>query len=74
MAPISYTRSELFFAIPQKVRNFAAVFIDYGLWVIGYGLGSSEFSIFNLTDLPSGTYFLRVTNEEGTAVKRLIVK
>ena len=27
-----------------------------------------------LSDLPSGTYFLRVTTEEGTAVKKLIVK
>ena len=27
-----------------------------------------------LTDLPSGTYFLRVTTAEGTAVKKLIVK
>ena len=27
-----------------------------------------------LSDLPSGTYFLRITTDEGTAVKKLIVK
>ncbi len=37
-------------------------------------LSLSSSATLPLTDLPSGTYFLRVTNEEGTAVKRLIVK
>ena len=37
-------------------------------------LSLSSSATLPLTDLPSGTYFLRVTTEEGTAVKRLIVK
>ena len=37
-------------------------------------LSLSSSATLPFTDLPSGTYFLRVTNEEGTAVKRLIVK
>ena len=37
-------------------------------------LSLSSSATLPLSDLPSGTYFLRVTTEEGTAVKKLIVK
>ena len=37
-------------------------------------LSLSSSATLPFTDLPSGTYFLRVTTEEGTAVKKLIVK
>ena len=37
-------------------------------------LSLSSSATLPLSDLPSGTYFLRVTTEEGTAIKKLIVK
>ena len=62
-------------AVTVEVSNPATLTVlDLAGRVVVAPQSLSSSATLPLTDLPSGTYFLRVTTEEGTAVKRLIVK
>jgi len=62
-------------AVTVKVSNPATLTVlDLAGRVVVAPQSLSSSVTLPLTDLPSGTYFLRVTTEEGTAVKKLIVK
>lgn len=62
-------------AVTVKVSNPATLTVlDLAGRVVVAPQSLSSSVTLPLSDLPSGTYFLRVTTEEGTAVKKLIVK